>query len=99
MRPSRKYCCFVWDTLSCELGVAQKCDPEYAARLSYLTEQTTGSICEWHGRRSVSCALRWWSVSLIVIAMLAIFVIAGFVAFRRRQGRVSYEYSTQTRLP
>ena len=94
MQPTRKYCCFSWDTLSCELSVAQRCDKEYASKLSYQREQAIGSICEWHGRRSVSCALRWWSLGLIIIAMLAIFAIAGFVAFRHRQGRVSYEYST-----
>ncbi|KAH9397072.1 hypothetical protein TYRP_003378 [Tyrophagus putrescentiae] len=79
--PTRKFCCFAWDTLSCELRIAQRCDPNYAAEL----------------RRSASCALRWWSVMLIVIALIAIIAVVLFVVYRKRQSKFTYDYETVTR--
>ena len=94
--PTRKFCCFAWDVLSCELRIAQRCDPKYAADLSVLTEQSYSSFCEYHSRRSASCALRWWSVALIVLALVVIIAIVLFVVYRKRQSKFTYDYETVT---
>ncbi|KAI2807476.1 hypothetical protein BLOT_005412 [Blomia tropicalis] len=95
--PTRRFCCFAWDTLSCELQIAQRCDPNYAAELSYITEQNYASFCDYHSRRSASCALRWWSVMLIVVALLLIIGIIIFIIYRRRQSKFTCDYETVVR--
>jgi len=78
---TRKFCCFIWDTLSCQLSIAQRCDPQYATELSRITEQSYSSMCEYHSRRSASCALRWWSIALIVICGLAVVIAIAIGVF------------------
>jgi len=94
---TRKFCCFVWNTLSCELSIAQRCDPEYSSKLSYYTEQHYNAFCEYHSRRSASCALRWWSLGLIILAIVIIIGVVIFVVYRKRQSKFTYDYETVTK--
>nr|XP_046908478.1 uncharacterized protein LOC124490052 [Dermatophagoides farinae] len=58
--PSRKFCCFAWLQLSCEIIVASKCHQKYAILLSQRTKQMFDPICNPRGysHESIQC---WWS--------------------------------------
>ena len=87
---SRKFCCYVWDRLRCQLKILQYCDPQYANELSNLSDRLYGDMCEGHSRGSASCALRWWSITLIVIAgllVIAIIAVALFCCVQKRRRR------------
>lgn len=92
-RSSRKFCCQKWDELKCKLKVLWKCDDRAARQTEQLYEQQYNSLCYWHSRRSASCVLRWWSITLIVIGGLILVVGIGLVVFRfmtRNQRRYRY---------
>ncbi|OTF81824.1 hypothetical protein BLA29_001028 [Euroglyphus maynei] len=91
---SRKFCCFVWDTLNCEVNIAERCDSNYAAQLSYETEQAYGAMCEYYYRHSPLCFLRWWSALLIVIGLIAVIALIAFIIYRKKQSKFSREYTT-----
>ncbi|KAH9397071.1 hypothetical protein TYRP_003377 [Tyrophagus putrescentiae] len=87
---SRKFCCYVWDRLRCQLKILQYCDPQYANELSNLSDRLYGDMCESHSRGSASCALRWWSITLIVIAgllVIALIAVALFCCVQKRRRR------------
>lgn len=73
--------------------MAERCDTNYAQELIYVTEQTYGSICDWHSRRSASCAFRWWSLLLLILGILLVIGLVAFLVFRKRQSKYTSEYS------
>ncbi|KAH7639051.1 hypothetical protein DERF_006075 [Dermatophagoides farinae] len=92
---TRKFCCFVWDTLNCEVDIAERCDSNYAAQLSYETEQAYGAMCEYYYRHSPLCFFRWWSALLVVVALISIIVLIVFIIYRKKQSKFSREYTTE----
>lgn len=91
----RKFCCYIWNTLDCEVKVIRECDPNYASQLAFAVEQSYGSMCEWpYNRRSAMCALRWWSLLLIFIGVILLIMAIVFVLYRRKRANRNDEYST-----
>lgn len=91
---SRKFCCYAWDTLNCESNVARQCDRAYADWLESQKIQLYGAICEYYYRYSIACSLRWWSLSLIIIAFIAFVALISFIFYRKRLSRQSRQYNT-----
>ena len=54
---SKKFCCFIWQTLDCERDVAAKCSVDYAKKLEANAEQSYKSMCDVVGsaRDSWTC--------------------------------------------
>ncbi|CAG2113029.1 unnamed protein product, partial [Medioppia subpectinata] len=52
----RRYCCYQWQSLKCQLKIAKRCDNTYASWLESDTETRIKSLCYYHGRYSASCA-------------------------------------------
>ncbi|KAH9421303.1 hypothetical protein DERP_013752 [Dermatophagoides pteronyssinus] len=57
---TKEFCCFVWDTMDCELNVAVECNQNYSLKLEKNTKEFYTSICERIGStyKSWSC---WWT--------------------------------------
>ncbi|KAI2807477.1 hypothetical protein RDWZM_005022 [Blomia tropicalis] len=85
---TRKFCCSKWDTLKCMVNIAKRCDTNYSEKLTVLYDSAYSDFCSEYGRRSATCALRWWSITLIVIgSILVIGVIFACVLNRLRRRR------------
>ncbi|KAH9426037.1 hypothetical protein DERP_006977 [Dermatophagoides pteronyssinus] len=94
---TRKFCCFKWDTLNCQVNIAEDCDPTMAKQLAFETEQTYGATCEYFYRHSPLCFIRWWSAILIVLALILIIALIVFIVYRKKQSKFSREYNTAER--
>ncbi len=91
-REGRQFCCAVWQSMRCKLRILWRCDNRAADMLEKETERQYKNLCYHYGRYSASCALRWWSILLIVLLGIIIIAVIGFCIFRCLRGR-SKRYS------
>ncbi|XP_075681107.1 uncharacterized protein LOC113791250 [Dermatophagoides pteronyssinus] len=56
---TRKFCCFVWDTLNCEINIAIQCSYEYSQKLEKNTLETFTTFCEQAGYKPFSFFCDW----------------------------------------
>nr|XP_046912348.1 uncharacterized protein LOC124493324 [Dermatophagoides farinae] len=83
---SKKFCCFIWQTLDCEIGVSGECDKEYSKKLETSTEESYKSMCDRVGsaRGSTSCWLTQdrqetiaWIVGIIIFILTLVCACLG----------------------
>ena len=83
---SKKFCCFIWQTLDCEIDVSGECDKEYSKKLETSTEQSYKSMCDKVGssRGSTSCWLTQdrqetiaWIVGIIIFILTLVCACLG----------------------
>ena len=43
---TKKFCCFIWETLDCELDVATECNEQYSTKLESNTRDTFKKVCD-----------------------------------------------------
>lgn len=91
---SRKFCCSVWDVLKCRIDAIERCNPNYASRLASETEQAYGAMCDYYSRNSAFCILRWWSLFLIIVAIIALIVLMIVIFRLKKQSKFQREYAT-----
>ena len=81
---TKKFCCFIWDAMNCEIDVAKQCNHDYSIELELNTKQTYQTICNHigYGHGSWKC---WWTENRIItvssvvgaaLVILTIFCIA-----------------------
>uniref|UniRef100_A0A6P6Y5P9 Uncharacterized protein LOC113794863 n=1 Tax=Dermatophagoides pteronyssinus TaxID=6956 RepID=A0A6P6Y5P9_DERPT len=57
---TKKFCCFIWQTMDCEIDIAKQCNQIYSQRLEKNTIKTYQTLCNHigYGHGSWSC---WWT--------------------------------------
>ncbi|KAI2807484.1 hypothetical protein BLOT_005420 [Blomia tropicalis] len=55
---SRKFCCFIWNALECQVKIAKRCDWQFAGKISRDTENAYRSICALYPRKSTKCIIQ-----------------------------------------
>nr|XP_046912826.1 uncharacterized protein LOC124493767 [Dermatophagoides farinae] len=87
---SKKFCCFIWQTLDCEIDVSGECDKEYSKKLETSTEQSYKSMCDRVGsaRGSTSCWLTQdrqetiaWIVGIIIFILTLVCACLGIRSY------------------
>ncbi|XP_075679324.1 uncharacterized protein LOC142645826 isoform X2 [Dermatophagoides pteronyssinus] len=63
---TKKFCCFIWQTMNCQIDIAKQCNKDYSEKLESNTKQTYQTFCNniGHGYKSWSC---WWTENRIII--------------------------------
>nr|XP_027196949.1 uncharacterized protein LOC113791379 [Dermatophagoides pteronyssinus] len=83
---TKKFCCFIWETMDCELNVAKKCNEQYSKKLESNTRETFTSICNHIGSTdSWSCWNHPESESFVYVGILIaifLFVLVACLVYR-----------------
>nr|XP_027196948.1 uncharacterized protein LOC113791378 [Dermatophagoides pteronyssinus] len=87
---TKKFCCFVWNTMICEQNVAAECSNEYSKKLETNKKESFEIVCDYIGStyQSWSC---WWtkdkqiyfSIGFFILIILSIFIIIGIYRINR----------------
>ncbi|XP_075588493.1 uncharacterized protein LOC124493324 [Dermatophagoides farinae] len=90
---TKKFCCFIWQTLDCEIDVAGECNKEYSKKLETNTEQSFKSMCDEVGsaRGSTSCWLTQdrqetiaWIIGIIIFILTLVCACLGIRSYNSR---------------
>nr|XP_027200259.1 uncharacterized protein LOC113794339 isoform X3 [Dermatophagoides pteronyssinus] len=76
---TRKFCCFAWSQLTCEISVAKECEKEYAELLLQQTIDSFDKICSSknYGSKSIPCSITPKIQQILII----VGVIVGIITF------------------
>ncbi|KAH9493665.1 hypothetical protein DERF_014403 [Dermatophagoides farinae] len=97
---SKKFCCFIWQTLDCERDVAAKCSVDYAKKLEANTEQSYKSMCDGVGsaRDSWTC---WfteertdtilWIIGIVLLILTTICACLGIRLYNSNKTKPEME--------
>lgn len=80
---TRKFCCFVWDTLNCEINIAIQCSYEYSQKLKKNTLETFTTFCEQAGYKPFSFFCDWAIGTLVAAGVFGFctLLMIGFICF------------------
>nr|XP_027200814.1 uncharacterized protein LOC113794865 [Dermatophagoides pteronyssinus] len=56
---TKDFCCFVWDTMDCEIKIAAECSEEYSQKLEANTRETFTAVCKIVGSNHQSWSCKW----------------------------------------
>ncbi|KAH7644338.1 hypothetical protein HUG17_6700 [Dermatophagoides farinae] len=75
---TKEFCCFIWNTLECEMNVAAECNVEYSRKLKNNTFESFEKICNkiYCGYNSFAC---WFSPdkqeTYRIVAIIGVFIL------------------------
>ncbi len=80
----KSWCCFRWDAHNCQLDLGKNCEGDYDKNT--FGAQMNASLAEVQKDckdipQDKCSGLKWWAITLIVIACLAVIAILAFLVF------------------
>nr|XP_027200826.1 mucin-5AC-like [Dermatophagoides pteronyssinus] len=104
---TKKFCCFIWQTMDCEIDKAKKCNQIYSLEIEFNTRKTYQTFCDHIGYSHGSWTC-WWTENRIItvssvigaaLVILTIFCIAyGFYKYNNRSKNKVDEQMNFTKL-
>ncbi|XP_075588266.1 uncharacterized protein LOC124493678 isoform X3 [Dermatophagoides farinae] len=97
---SKKFCCFIWQTLDCERDVAAKCSVDYAKKLEANAEQSYKSMCDVVGsaRDSWTCWFTGertdtilWIIGIVLLILATICACMGIRLYNSNKTKPEME--------
>ncbi|KAH9424782.1 hypothetical protein DERP_012766 [Dermatophagoides pteronyssinus] len=86
---TRKFCCFIWQTMNCEIDIAKQCNQIYSQRLEKNTIKTYQTLCNHigYGYKGWSC---WWTeerkifvMTIVGIVMIFLMILCTVIALKQ----------------
>ncbi|XP_075679327.1 uncharacterized protein LOC142645828 [Dermatophagoides pteronyssinus] len=86
---TKKFCCFVWDAMDCEIDIAKKCNENYSQKLLISTKQTFQTICDkiGSGHKSLSCLWNpqiqmYFAIAIGIISIILTIILCGIFGYQ-----------------
>nr|XP_027196950.1 uncharacterized protein LOC113791381 [Dermatophagoides pteronyssinus] len=76
---TKKFCCFIWETLDCELDVATECNEQYSTKLESNTRDTFKKVCDQIVGSNYGSDCWWTEERQIIFGILAGILILAFI--------------------
>ena len=76
---TKKFCCFIWETLDCELNVARECNEQYSTKLESNTRDTFKKVCDQIVGSNYGSDCWWTEERKIIFGILAGILILAFI--------------------
>nr|XP_027196800.1 uncharacterized protein LOC113791249 [Dermatophagoides pteronyssinus] len=96
---TKKFCCFIWETLDCELNVARECNEQYSTKLESNTRDTFKKVCDQIVGSNYGSDCWWTEERKITFGILAGFLILAFILIFACLGYHIYEQSKLDKSP
>uniref|UniRef100_A0A6P6YGM2 Uncharacterized protein LOC113798332 n=1 Tax=Dermatophagoides pteronyssinus TaxID=6956 RepID=A0A6P6YGM2_DERPT len=88
---TKKFCCFIWNTMDCEIPIIAGCNQEYSQKLQTNTKETFEKICNEidYGPNSLSCwftEARITAIAIIITTVITFLIlVCTFIQLSRAQ--------------
>ncbi|KAH9424966.1 hypothetical protein DERP_009189 [Dermatophagoides pteronyssinus] len=84
---TKKFCCFILETMNCELDVAKKCNEQYSKKLESNTRDTFKKVCDkivgsnygWHCWWTEKRIINAWIITGVILLVITVACVAGLI--------------------